>query len=174
MKRSTITCSMAAATVLILSAVACAQANGDRQSSPQRVAAPKSQLLAQHKEEHGESHQMLQGNRAVLGKVLGITSDQLKVDIGEMQPRFLPLKPAQEKNFPALKDGENLIIVVNDQNLIVDYHPLDYPSSSHKILRGEVSQSLPIGQDRVVVREGGKEQTYEIRSQARNKIAALP
>lgn len=176
MKQTTTSFSMATAVALIFSAVACTQASGPSSSNtlPKQAQPFRSQLLAQHKQDQGESHQMLQGNRAVLGKVLAVTSDQIKVDIGEVQPRFLPLRPAQEKNFPALKDGENLIIVVNDQNLIVDYHPLDYPSSSHKILRGEIAQNLPIGQDRVVIKEGGKEQAFEIRSQARNKIAAIP
>ena len=97
------------------------------------------------------------------------------MDVGEVQPRFLPLKPAQEKHFPALENGDNLIIVVNDQNLIVDYHPLDYPSSSHKIVRGEIAQNLSIGQDKVVIKErGGKEQAFDIRSQARSKVAAIP
>lgn len=177
MKRSMKTCSIAASVTLILSVIACTQASGqNRSSTASEPAKPfRSQILAQHKQEPGDSHQLLQGNRAVLGKVLAVTSDQIKVDIGEVQPRFLPLRPAQEKHFPALEDGENLIIVVNDQNLIVDYHPLDYPSSSHKIVRGEIAQNLAIGQDKVVIREGGgKEQAFDIRSQARNKIAAIP
>jgi hypothetical protein len=159
---------------LILSIIACTQASG--QNRPEEPAKPfQNQILAQHKQEQGDSHQLLQGNRTVLGKVLAITSEQIKVDIGEVQPRFLPLKPAQEKNFPALKDGEDLIIVVNDQNLIVDYHPIDYPSSSHNIVRGEIAQNLSIGQDKVVIKEsGGKEKAFDIRSQARNKVAAIP
>ena len=97
------------------------------------------------------------------------------MDIGEVHPRFLSLKPAQEKHFPALKEGDDLIIVVNDQNSIVDYHPLDFPSGGHKIVRGEIAQNLPIGQDKVVIKDnGGKEQAFDIRSQARNKVAAIP
>ena len=174
MKQTMNTGSIATSVTLILSIIACTQASG--QDRPEQTAKPfQSQILAQHKQEHGDSPQLLQGNRVVLGKVLAITSEQIKVDIGEVQPRFLPLKPAHEKNLPALEDGENLIIVVNDQNLIVDYHPLDYPSSSHKIVRGEIAQNLSIGQDKVVIKEsGGKEQAFDIRSQARNKVAAIP
>ena len=35
--------------------------------------------------------------RAMLAAVPAVYSDQIKVDIGEVQPRFLPLKQAQQK-----------------------------------------------------------------------------
>lgn len=40
---------------------------------------------------------LLSGNRSVLAKVLAISSEQIKVDVGEVQPRFLPLKQANQK-----------------------------------------------------------------------------
>jgi hypothetical protein len=169
--------SVATFLALILSVVACTQASGQNRprTGPEPAKPFRSQIFAQHKQEQADSHQLLQGNRAVLGKVEAVTSEQIKVNIGEVQPRFLPLSQAKEKNFPPIKTGDDLIIVLSGQNLIVDYHPLDYPSSSHTILRGEIAQNLPIGQDRVVIKEaGGKEESFEIRSQARSKIAAIP
>lgn len=78
-----------------------------------------------------DAETLLKGNRSVLGKVLAITSDQIKVDIGEVQPRFLPLKQAQQKGFPGITEGDDLIVVLNAQNLLVDYHPLDGQASAH-------------------------------------------
>lgn len=125
-------------------------------------------------EQKGDQH-LLQGSQVVLGKVEAITSDQIKVDIGEVQPRYLPLKQAQEKNFPEIKEGDDLIIIVSGQNLIVDFHPLDYPSSSHKIVRGAIAGNMPVGHERVVIKSTeGKEQSFEVRSQARSKLAAIP
>lgn len=121
-----------------------------------------------------DAEQMLKGNRSVLGKVQAVTSDQIKVDIGEVQPRFVPLKQAQQKGFPTIKEGDDLIVVLNAQNLLVDYHPLDGESSAHTIIRGEITQNLPVGQETVVVRSQGKEQSFMIRSQARSKVAAIP
>lgn len=121
-----------------------------------------------------EAKQLLEGNRSVLGKVEAVTSEQIKVNIGEVQPRFLPLKQAQEKGFQDIKEGEDLIIVLNAENLLVDFHPLDGTSSSHTIIRGEIAQNLPIGQDSVVIKSQEKEQAYPIRSQARSKVAAIP
>ncbi|MGD9725635.1 MAG: hypothetical protein AB7G68_07190 [Nitrospiraceae bacterium] len=132
-------------------------------------------LVAQAVKDDGEQ-QLLQGNLAVLGKVEAVTSDQIKVDIGEVQPRFLPLSQAKEKGFPDIKAGDNLVITVNGQNLIVDYHPLDDPSSSHhKVVRGKIADNMPIGHDKVVIKEeNGKESSFTVRSQARSKIASIP
>lgn len=121
-----------------------------------------------------DATRMLEGNRSVLGKVQAVTSDQIKVDIGEVQPRFLPLKQAEQKGFSTIKEGDDLIVVLNAQNLLVDYHPLDGESSAHTIIRGEIAQNLPVGQETVVVRSHGKEQSFMIRSQARSKVAAIP
>jgi hypothetical protein len=64
--------------------------------------------------------------------------------------------------------------VLNEQNLLVDYHPLDGESSAHTIIRGALTQNLPVGQETAVVKSGGKEQSFTIRSQARSKVAAIP
>ena len=121
-----------------------------------------------------DAETLLKADRSVLGKVLAVTSDQIKVDIGEVQPRFLPLKQARQKGFPPINEGDDLIVVVNAENLLVDYHPLDGESSAHTIIRGEITQNLPIGQDSVVIKSGGKEESFAIRSQARSKVAAIP
>lgn len=121
-----------------------------------------------------DAEKLLKGNRSVLGKVLAITSDQIKVDIGEVQPRFLPLKQAQQKGFPGITEGDDLIVVLNAENLLVDYHPLEGQASAHTIIRGEIAQNLPVGQEQVVIKSAGKELSFTIRSQVRSKVAAIP
>lgn len=119
--------------------------------------------------------QLLKGNQEILGNVEAVTSDQIKVNIGEVQPRYLPLKQAQEKNFPPIKAGDELIIIVNDHNLIVDFHPLNHPSSGHKIIRGVIADDMPSGHEQVVIKsKDGNDQSFEVRSQARSKLAAIP
>lgn len=121
-----------------------------------------------------DAEKLLKGNRSVLGKVLAITSDHIKVDIGEVQPRFLPLKQAQQKGFPGITEGDDLIVVLNAENLLVDYHPLEGQASAHTIIRGEIAQNLPVGQEQVVIKSAGKELSFTIRSQVRSKVAAIP
>lgn len=134
----------------------------------------QSRLLAQAMKKEHQSEQLLPGNQTILGKVEAVTSEQIKIDIGEVQPRFLPLKQAQEKNFPTIKPGDDLVIIVNEQNLIVDYHPLDFPSS-HNVVRGKIVGNMPVGHDLVVIKGmDGKEQSFKVRSQVRSKLASIP
>ncbi len=122
-----------------------------------------------------EQAQFLPGSRAVLGTVQTITGDQIKVDIGEVQPRFLPAKPTREKQQGGVKPGDTLIVVLNDQNLIVDYHPADHPIDQHRILRGKIAQNLSIGHDRVIIEtQAGAQEDHGIMSQARSKVASIP
>jgi hypothetical protein len=65
---------------------------------------------------------------------------------------------------------------MNDQNLVVDFHPLtgdnQDPIANHKIIRGEIAQALITGNAAVVIRAGGKEQIFPISPQVRSKVAA--
>jgi len=155
---------------------ACAQHRNQTDRRVTKASAPDNRLQAQAtKMGQKGDQQLLQGNQTVFGRVEAVTSDQIKVDIGEMQPRFLPLKPAEEKNFPKIKPGDDLVITVNEQNLIVDYHPVGYVSKDHKIVQGAIADTMPVGQERVVIRsKDGKEQAFEVRSQARSKLGAIP
>lgn len=132
-------------------------------------------MVQVEKKEHPENHLLLQGNRAVLGKVIAVTSDQIKVDIGEVQPRFLPLKQAKQKNFSTIKPNDDLVIIVNEQNLIVDYHRLGALSGSHEVVRGKIAANMPVRHDQVVIQGvDGKEQSFKVRSQVRSKLASIP
>ncbi|WP_447976696.1 hypothetical protein [Candidatus Nitrospira bockiana] len=128
-----------------------------------------------------EGEQMfLQGNRAVLGIVQDVKGDQIQVDTGDVQPRFIPIRAGREKGGPEPKTGDHLIITVNDQNLLVDYHLLDAagqpaPSVQHRLIKGRMTQPLTIGHAHAVIRtETGNEEEYEVRSQARSKVGSIP
>jgi hypothetical protein len=155
---------------------ACAQHRNqtDRRVTKTSVSDNQLQVQATKVGQKGDQ-QLLQGNQTVFGRVEAVTSDQIKVDIGEVQPRFLPLKPAEEKNFPEIKPGDDLVITVNEQNLIVDYHPVGYASKDHKIVHGAIADTMPVGHERVVIKgTDGKEQSFEVRSQARSKMRSIP
>ena len=129
---------------------------------------------------HEGDTKALQGERHVMGTVEEIKSDQIRVNTGEVQPRYIPLNEAKEKGLPEIKKGDGLEITVNDQNLIVDYHlvnasgqPLEH--AKHQVVKGQIAQPLVIGHDEAVIRtEEGKELSYVIRSQARSKMASIP
>jgi translation initiation factor IF-1 len=123
----------------------------------------------------------LQGERHVKGTVEQIKSGQAQLNTGEVAPRFIPLKAATEKGFPEIKVGDVIELTINDQNLLVDYHPLDESGrpleghGTHQVLRGQIAQPLVIGHDRALIRtEDGKETSFRIRTQARSKMASIP
>jgi len=122
----------------------------------------------------------LQGERQVMGTVEDVKADQIRVDTGEVQPRFIPLKEAKEKGLPEINKGDKLEITVNDQNLIVDFHLVDgsgqpLHTSQHHVVKGQIAQPMVVGHERATIRtDAGKEETFEIRSQARSKVAAIP
>lgn len=122
----------------------------------------------------------LQGQRHVKGTVEQIKGDQLQINTGEVTPRFIPLKGAREKGFPEIKVGDVIELTLNDQNLLVDYHLLDdsgqpVGQAKHQILHGQLAQPLVIGHDRALIRtEDGKETSFQIRTQARSKMASIP
>ena len=122
----------------------------------------------------------LQGQRQVMGTVVDVKADQIRVDTGEVQPRFIPLKEAKEKGLQEINKGDKLEITVNDQNLIVDYHVLGGSGQPlegvhHHVVKGQISQPMVVGHERATIRtEAGKEETFEIRSQIRSKMAAIP
>ena len=132
----------------------------DRTSSSKDIASEKKDLLPEH--------------RVILGTVEAIAGEQIKVNTGELQPRFLSLKIAQDKGLSEIKPGDRLEITLNDNNAPVDYH-LVGGESRHKVVRGELVTPLIVGQDRALIRtKGGKEESYEVTGPAKSKLAAMP
>ena len=115
---------------------------------------------------------MVQGERTIKGTVMEIAGGQIKVDTGEPQPRYLPLKAGGDEA-TSFRKGDAIDIVVNEQNLVVSYQRPGRVST--KVLRGALAQSLPVGQDRAVIRtEEGKELSFYVSPLAKAKLAALP
>ena len=114
------------------------------------------------------------GHRIFTGTVESVSGDVVKVNTGELMPRFLSLKEATEKGLPPLKKGDQVQFVVNDQNIVVDYH-LPGQEVWHRIIRGRLAQPLPVGQEWAVIRtEEGKEEAFAVRPLARAKVSAIP
>jgi hypothetical protein len=121
-----------------------------------------------------QSENLLPGNRVVIGMVEEVKGDQIKVNTGEIQPRFLPLNMAKEKGFPPINKGDKLMITLNEQNLVVDYHPAGDPPKERTV-RGALVAPLVVGHDQAVIRTtDGKEASFEVRPLARSKVAGLP
>lgn len=124
--------------------------------------------------------ELVQGGRHVQGTVEQITHDQFRINIGEVQPRFIPLKSAREKGFSHMKVGDVVELTLNEHNVLVDYHIGNAAgqtggNDNHTILNGRIAEPLGSDPPTALIRtDEGKEVHLEIRPQARSKMASLP
>ncbi|MEX5214164.1 MAG: hypothetical protein NW703_08360 [Nitrospiraceae bacterium] len=117
---------------------------------------------------------LLPGERIVLGTVEAIEGGMIRVNIGALEARFIPLKGALEKGEWSLKIGDRIGLAVSAENLVVDYHPVNEPGW-HRIVRGQLAQPRIVEYEWAVIRTGnGKEEAFAVRPLARLKVAALP
>src|SRR5947209_1850840 len=94
---------------------------------------------------------LLPDDRIVVGTVEEVKGDQIKINIGELQPRYLPLAMAKEKNLPPIQKGDKFVVTLSDQNLVVDFHPFGEPGKQ-RVFRGVLATPLVVGHDRAVIR----------------------
>lgn len=122
----------------------------------------------------GTDPQLLSGERVLLGTVEEIKSEQAKINIGELQPRYLPMHVRKDKGLPELKVGDLVEMTINDQNLLVDVHKAG-EISHHRVVRGQLAEPMPTGFDKAVIRTtDGKEESHLIRPVAKSKVASIP
>ena len=125
-------------------------------------------------EVQGTDAELLSGDRVLLGTVEDVRSDQAKINIGEGQPRYIPMNVRKAKGLPDLKTGDLVEITVNDQNLLVDVHLLG-EVSHHRVVRGQLAGPVDTGHDKAVIRTTkGKEESHLVRPVARSKVASIP
>ena len=119
-------------------------------------------------------HQLLHGDRVLLGTVEEVRSDQARINTGEVEPRFIPMNVRKDKKLQELKKGDRVEITVNDQNLLVDVHvPSEF--GHHRVIRGQLAEPLETGHDKAVIRTtNGKEESHFVRPVGRSKVASIP
>lgn len=121
-----------------------------------------------------QHHELISGDRTLLGTVREVRSGQYKVDTGLGQPRFIPIQMRKDKNLPDLKKGDHVTISLNDQNLIIDVH-LVGEISHHRVVEGQLAQPLITGHGKAVIQtKEGQQEPHFIRPLARSKVASIP
>jgi len=114
----------------------------------------------------------LAGNRLVPGRIKAIRSNQIEIDIGNPQPLFVPLEPAHQKG-QTFKEGDPIIVTLNDHNAVVDYH---HPGeqSHHQVVRGKLKTPLTVGLDKAVIETEQGTKTFMVAERAKGKLTAIP
>ncbi|MBX3333734.1 MAG: hypothetical protein KF876_06405 [Nitrospira sp.] len=122
-----------------------------------------------------QNQQLLPGDRTVIGTVESIHAEQIKVDYEDsLQPRYLPLSVATAKGME-LQPGDRVKMVFNEQQVLVDFHPLGHKGDHHTLIMGTVAEQMPVNQDQVTIEtEAGQTKSYPLRPLIRSKMAAVP
>lgn len=119
-------------------------------------------------------HNLISGDRTLIGTVLEVRSGQYKVYTGLGQPRFIPIQVRKDKALPDLEKSDRVTISLNDQNLIIYVH-LFGEASHHRIIKGQLAQSLNTGHSKaVILTKSGQQEPFFIRPLARSKVASIP
>ena len=81
---------------------------------------------------------LLSGDHVVLGTIEEIRSDQARTNIGEVEPRFVPMNVRKDKALSDIQIGDLVEVTVNDQNLLVDVHKVG-EVSQHRVVQGQLA-----------------------------------
>lgn len=114
----------------------------------------------------------LPGNRRVTGHIKDIRSNQMDIAIGNLQSLSVPLKMATDKG-QTFKQGDEIVVTLNDHNAVVDYH---HPGevSTHQVIRGKLSTPLTVGLDKAVIETDQGTKTLLVAERAKGKLTAIP
>ncbi len=114
----------------------------------------------------------LPGHRRVGGRIKDIRSDQIEIDIGNVQSLTVPLKMAADKG-QSFKRGDEILVTLSDHNAVVDYHHPE-ESSHHQVVRGKSSTPLTVGLDKAVIETNHGTQVFLVEERAKGKLRAMP
>ena len=114
----------------------------------------------------------LPGNRLVTGRIISIRGNQMEIDIGNVEPMYVPVRPARVKG-QTFEVGQPIIVTLNDHNAVVDYH---HPNerSDHQVVRGKLSTPLTVGLDKAVIETAEGTKTFMVTDRAKGKLTAIP
>jgi hypothetical protein len=148
--------------------IACSASSAQRESASSK----EGRALGTERVVSEPTDNLLPGNQLVLGRIKDIRSNQMEIDIGNLQPLFVPLKPAQQKG-QTFKPGDAIVVTINDHNAVVDYHHPD-EASHHQVLRGRLKTPLTVGLDKAVIEMKQGDKSFIVAERARGKLSAMP
>src|SRR6476659_3206550 len=114
----------------------------------------------------------LPGHRRGTRHVKDIRGEQMEIAIGNLQPMSVPLKMATDRG-ETFKQGDEIVLTLNDHNAIVDYHHPN-EASHHQVIRGKLSTPLTVGLDKAVIETDQGTKTFMVAERAKGKLTAIP
>lgn len=105
---------------------------------------------------------LLENERLLLGMVEEIRAQEVRVDTGDLMPRYVSLRQAGDKHRTSPCVGDMLLLIVNDQNNVIQYH-LYGEEEWHALVNGKLVKPIPNDQYWALVQfQSGKVKTIPI------------
>lgn len=116
----------------------------------------------------------MHSQQLLLGVVEDIQGPEIRINVGNLMPRYLPLKDAVFKHGKRPELGEVLLLVVNDQNAVIEYHAYG-ENRRHFLVNGKLLYPLTDEHQFVVIQYlNGRIKTTPVDPEARVKLLAVP
>ena len=117
---------------------------------------------------------LLEDEQLLLGTVEEIRGPEVRVNTGDLMPRYLSFRQAGDKHPTTPRAGDTLLLIVNDQNTVIEYH-LFGEGEWHILVKGKLLKPLPMEQYWALIQfHNGTVKTTPIDAGVWNKVAALP
>ena len=136
------------------------------QAADDSLKTPKEQVITKPTDNN------LPGDRLVAGRIVAIRGNQIEIDIGTVEPLYVPLRPATVKG-QTFEVGQPIIVTLNDHNAVVDYHhPNERPD--HQVVRGKLTTPLTVGLNKAVIETPQGIKTFMVTERAKGKLTTIP
>ena len=140
--------------------------SGIARAADDSLSTPKEQVITK------PTDSQLAGDRLVTGRIMSIRGNQIEIDIGTVEPLYVPLRPARVKG-QTFEVGQPIIVTMNDHNAVVDYH---HPNerSDHQVIRGKLTTPLTVGLNKAVIETSQGTKTFMVTERAKGKLTTIP
>jgi len=90
----------------------------------------------------------------------------------QLQPRTLSLTKMERLGQEDLKPGDDVSLVIDENNVIIDAHKVSTPGHGHRVLKGRLEEAEASGKKIVLSTAGGRK-ALEVDPAAVSKVAGL-
>ncbi|MBS0149827.1 MAG: hypothetical protein JSR31_02735 [Nitrospira sp.] len=117
---------------------------------------------------------LLPENQVITGTVQAVKSGVIEIDIGKLEPLFLSENAARDKGIGSMKPGDQLKVVLSNENEPVSYHRADMPGWDIAV-KGKLLHSLRGDHGVALLKtEWGTNLPYHVTEYARHKMQHIP
>ncbi len=90
-----------------------------------------------------------------------------------LQDRAVSVHKAERMGLYQAKQGDEVILVIDESNMLIDLHKKGVPPGGHRLIAGKLTYADPFGEEIEITNAEGK-QTFVMDEAAGSKLSMLP